>query len=147
MEIFFGFSRLAFLVLLALFLLELIRVLNRDINRRAAPGPDEVLVRVEFISGDDMGKVSVFPIREGLTIGRSEENRCVIRDPFVSTFHATVIPKGRDLILTDQKSRNGTIHNDVKLDPGQQVRLKTGDKIVIGPAIITVAPDGGEAMS
>jgi pSer/pThr/pTyr-binding forkhead associated (FHA) protein len=71
--------------------------------------------------------------REGITIGRDEENTVVIDNLAVSGFHARIDMVGPDYILTDLQSRNGTFVNEEKVTSH---RLTHGDNIVIGKHVI-----------
>jgi predicted component of type VI protein secretion system len=86
-------------------------------------------------------------VKEGVTIGRHQDNSVVIDNLAVSGFHARIDKKGSDYILTDLQSTNGTFVNDEKISSR---KLSHGDNILIGKHLILfVASDkektyGGE---
>jgi pSer/pThr/pTyr-binding forkhead associated (FHA) protein len=88
-------------------------------------------------------------VKEGVTIGRHEDNTVVIDNLAVSGFHARIDKRGSDYILTDLQSTNGTFVNDEKIS---SQKLSHGDNILIGKHVILfVASDkerayGGENM-
>ena len=81
-----------------------------------------------------------------LTIGRVQGNDIVLKDMTVSRLHATIAVKGRNLFVSDQGSKNGTIVNDTKVTSAE---LYDGDIVRIGKnytiKVSTLTPDGREA--
>jgi pSer/pThr/pTyr-binding forkhead associated (FHA) protein len=71
--------------------------------------------------------------KDGITIGRNEENSIVIDNLAVSGFHARIDKAGSEYILTDLQSTNGTFVNDQKVSSHKLVH---GDNIVIGKHVI-----------
>ena len=69
-----------------------------------------------------------------LTVGREETSDVVINDYTVSIQHArlSVIPQLGRVILQDVGSTNGTAHNGVLVEPGQQIMLVAGDSVCFG---------------
>lgn len=84
--------------------------------------------------------IQEFPLNKGsVTIGRNEENDITIENLAVSGFHARVDKTGRDYILTDLQSTNGTFVNDKKLFSH---KLSHGDNIIIGKhTLLFLAPE------
>jgi len=66
---------------------------------------------------------------QAVTIGREPTNQIVVDDPEVSREHATVLPVGRDHILEDRGSSNGTFVNGARV--ARRI-LKHGDVIAVG---------------
>ena len=66
---------------------------------------------------------------QAVTIGREPTNQIVVDDPEVSREHATVLPVGRDHILEDRGSANGTFVNGARVE---RRILKHGDVIALG---------------
>lgn len=65
---------------------------------------------------------------ERMTIGRAGDNAFQISDPAISTYHCEVILSGKDLVVKDIGSTNGTFIGGEKitsgiLRPGQRLRL------------------------
>jgi len=71
--------------------------------------------------------------QEEITIGRSTENDIAFNDPKVSRNHAKITKKGKDYVLTDLGSFNGTSVNDEFIN---SIALNHGDEIKIGSAKI-----------
>ncbi|UCE82358.1 MAG: FHA domain-containing protein [Deltaproteobacteria bacterium] len=75
------------------------------------------------------------------TIGREPGNDIVVENLLVSGYHARVDAAGKDYILTDLQSKNGTFVN------GEQVtskKLKNGDQILIGKHLLVFSLDPDE---
>lgn len=72
--------------------------------------------------------------KETVTLGRREDNDIIFDDVFVSRKHAKVEKKGNKYILTDCKSRYGTLVNGDKIT---ETELNYGDEIQLGNTIIT----------
>lgn len=79
---------------------------------------------------------SVIPIQPKLTIGRSEDNQLVLKDPYVSGHHAVIFLKNNDYVIEDLKSTNGTLLNNVKLE--KQRYLNIDDEIAIGEYVFKI---------
>ena len=81
-----------------------------------------------------------------LTIGRVQGNDIVLKDMTVSRLHATIVVKGRNLFVSDQGSKNGTIVNATKVTSAE---LSHGDIVRIGKnytiKVSTLTPHGREA--
>ncbi len=69
--------------------------------------------------------------QDEITIGRGTENDIAFNDPKVSRNHAKITKKGKDYVLTDLESFNGTSVNDEFI---HSVVLNHGDEIKIGSA-------------
>jgi hypothetical protein len=70
--------------------------------------------------------------RAGLTIGAAGENSLVVSDRRVSRTHAVLRLRGREVVLTDLRSRNGTEVNGRRI---VTTTLNDGDRIVLGGAV------------
>ena len=77
---------------------------------------------------------------ESLTIGREPGNDIIVENLLVSGYHARIDSAGRDYVLTDLQSKNGTFLNGEKVT---STRLKNGDQILIGKhtLIFTLHPE------
>jgi hypothetical protein len=80
------------------------------------------------LSGDFEGK-SLKLVRGANTIGAGASCGLVIRDKYVSRHHATITIEENEFVLTDQKSRNGTFVNNLRIT---RVDLRDNDKIKFG---------------
>ncbi|MBU2497393.1 MAG: FHA domain-containing protein [Proteobacteria bacterium] len=72
-------------------------------------------------------------VKEGITIGRQEDNTIPIDNLAVSGYHARIDRAGSDYILTDLQSTNGTFVNKQKV---VSHKLSHGDMIIIGKHVI-----------
>jgi len=75
-----------------------------------------------------------FTLLDGLTIGREGDINVsgLTGAKFVSRVHATFIKDGEAWYIRDEKSRNFTFVNSVKLEPGGKKLLKKDDLISLG---------------
>ncbi len=142
--------KFGFLLVLYLFLIWVARSAMRDLSRggggglatepaeprrsrRASRPPDlqaGVEPRLEVVAamGHDPG--TAFDIGHGATLGRSDGADIRIDDPFASSAHARIFPRGEFMYIEDMGSTNGTYLNGRKLRTAE--RLKLADVIRIG---------------
>ena len=77
------------------------------------------------------GQLYTYPINAtGLQIGRSRQNAIVLNHPHVSRNHAVLEVKGRDILLRDLNSSNGTFVNGLRV---KDASLRADDLISVGP--------------
>src|SRR5213596_161869 len=69
-------------------------------------------------------------INEGITLGRAPTADLQIDDPFASSVHARIFPRGEFMYIEDMGSTNGTFLNGRRLRAAE--RLKVGDTVRIG---------------
>ena len=72
-----------------------------------------------------------------VTIGRASDNLVEIDEPAVSRHHV-VLHLGREVVLEDLGSSNGTRVAGRKLEPGTKMRLEPGVPVEIGTAMLLV---------
>lgn len=84
-------------------------------------------------AGQPIGEV-VWVGEDGLSFGRSADNRMQFLEPEVSRRHALVERLGRDgrLHVVDLSSTNGTFLNGVRVPPRIPLRLSDGDVLCLG---------------
>jgi hypothetical protein len=142
--------KFGFLLVLYLFLLWVVRSAMRDLSRSERTEPAEPVeppsrrrqdtavpdlragvsphLTVVAAMGHQPG--TTFDIGKGATMGRSDGAAIRVDDPFASSAHARIFPRGEYMYLEDMGSTNGTYLN------GRQVkateRLKMADVIRIG---------------
>ena len=100
---------------------------------------------LRFISGKYQG--GEFPLRSDreIVVGRSSELDMVLVEDMVSRKHAKISATADNILIQDLGSTNGTFVNGEKI---KKVRLKEGDRILIGTSIIKlVAVDSSSAVS
>ena len=145
--------KFGFLAVLYLFLLWVSRSALRDLARgiepvasaqTAAPADggrrrDEVQdggmlgamePRLEVIAALGYEPGTVFDLRDGATLGRSEHAEIRVDDAFASSAHARIFPRGDFMHVEDMGSTNGTYLNGRQLRGAE--RLKVADVIRIG---------------
>ena len=106
------------------------------------------LLRFEII--DSAGKRDSCHLQRGLTgdaavvMGRGRDVGLVVSEETVSRQHAAIWAdaEGR-VFLRDLESRSGSSVNWMILDPGEEIRLRSGDRLGLGSAELMVSlPDG-----
>ena len=144
--------KFAFLIVLYLFLLWVARSSLRDLSRHEdasivaegpAPGGREerrragaelragVQSRLEVVAAMGHEPGTVFDLGDGgATMGRSSGADIEVDDPFASSAHARIFPRGDFMFIEDMGSTNGTFLNGRQLKRAEQ--LKMADKIRIG---------------
>ena len=142
--------KFGFLLVLYLFLLWVVRSAMRDLSRSERSAPAEaaeppsrrrqdsgipdlragVSPQLTVVAAMGHQPGTTFDIGEGATMGRSDGAAIRVDDPFASSAHARIFPRGEYMYLEDMGSTNGTYLN------GRQVkateRLKMADLIRIG---------------
>src|SRR4051794_26393375 len=80
-----------------------------------------------------------------IIVGRSSELDMVLVEDMVSRKHAKITTTGEQIVIQDLGSTNGTFVNGEKI---KKVRLKEGDRILIGTSIIKlVAVDSSQGVT
>jgi hypothetical protein len=109
----------------------------RSVPPPPALAPEQITVRVirapHFVVplGKRAGAGRAFT--ERVSVGRARNSDVVLRHPSVSKFHAWFVrDEDSAYYLVDASSRNGTFRNDVPLEGGVPVRLRTGDLLRFG---------------
>jgi FHA domain len=143
--------KFGFLAVLYLFLLWVVRSAMKDLARAGAstagtepvepPSPRRrqpavgdgragAHPRLEVVAALGHQPGTEFDVGHGATLGRSDAAEIRVDDPFASSAHARVFPRGDFMYLEDMGSTNGTYLN------GRQIRtperLKVADLIRIG---------------
>ena len=81
---------------------------------------------------------------EGKTIGRAPGNDIVLDNLLVSGHHARIDQAGRDYVLTDLQSKNGTYVNGARIT---SAKLKHGDQILVGKHILVFELDAAQVSA
>jgi pSer/pThr/pTyr-binding forkhead associated (FHA) protein len=144
--------KVAFLVLLYLFIWRIVRTASRELNTsggggRAVANESMVLAPGQAHAlgpnrrgGGDLVVVRSTTLRAGerypldaaaLTVGRSGDNDLELRgDQYASAQHARIEPRGADVWVEDDGSTNGTFVNGRRIEAPE--RLTPGDVVRIG---------------
>jgi hypothetical protein len=143
--------KFGFLAVLYLFLLWVSRSSLRDLSRnddasvvmdagdpaavprRERQGPDlraGVDPRLEVVAAMGLDPGTAFEIGDSATMGRADGSDIPVDDPFASSVHARIFPRGQFMYIEDMGSTNGTYLNGRRLRAAE--RLKVGDMVRIG---------------
>jgi hypothetical protein len=143
--------KFGFLAVLYLFLLWVARSSMRDLSRnedasvvmdaddagavprRERHGPDlraGVDARLEVVAAMGLEPGTEFEIGDSATMGRADGSDIPVDDPFASSVHARIFPRGQFMYIEDMGSTNGTYLNGRRLRAAE--RLKVGDTVRIG---------------
>ncbi len=87
--------------------------------------------RILCMTGEGKG-VSYYLKGNRVVLGRGDTVDVKVMDVKSSREHAEIVKVGKNFVLTDLKSQNGTMVNDLKVN---QHTLKDGDKIIIGQTV------------
>ncbi len=88
---------------------------------------------LKFISGKYQGGEFSLPDGGEITIGRASDLEMVLIEDMVSRKHARISCRGAEVLLQDLGSTNGTFVNGERI---QKVRLRSGDRILVGTSIL-----------
>jgi FHA domain len=140
--------KFGFLAVLYLFLLWVARSARRDLGRyegaaivdevapgarRREPAPEPrqgFQPRLEVVAAMGHQPGSAFDVASGATLGRGDGADILVEDPFASSAHARIFPRGDFMYIEDMGSTNGTYLNGRQLR--SEERLTTSDLIRIG---------------
>jgi hypothetical protein len=103
------------------------------VPRRERPGPDlraGVDPRLEVVAAMGLDPGTAFEIGDSATMGRADGSDIPVDDPFASSVHARIFPRGQFMYIEDMGSTNGTYLNGRRLRAAE--RLKVGDTVRIG---------------
>lgn len=74
-----------------------------------------------------------------IKVGRGKTNDLICDDGLMSREHCTIrIDSDRNVYIEDNNSTNGTLVNNNKIEPNDEVKLKDGDKIEIGNMLFEI---------
>jgi FHA domain len=142
--------KFGFLAVLYLFLLWVARSAMKDLSRgteavaaepveppsprrRQSAVPDlraGVAPRLVVVAAMGHEPGATFDVNGGATMGRSDNAEIRVDDPFASSAHARIFPRGDFMYVEDMGSTNGTYLNGRQLRSAE--RLKVADVIRIG---------------
>jgi len=141
--------KLAFLVILYLFVARAVRAVVLDVfgpratrprrqqaarpaARPAAPRAPRRLPR-ELQVNDAAGRRTV-PLQESLTVGRAASCDLVVEDNYVSNVHARIFLRDGNYFVEDLGSTNGTYMNRTKV--AAPMAIRPGDEVRMGKATL-----------
>jgi pSer/pThr/pTyr-binding forkhead associated (FHA) protein len=112
-----------------------LRATQSQTERRARDRANLIVVspgETDLLPGDRLPLVPV------TTLGRALTNTIVLADSFTSAEHARLTQRDGHWWLEDLGSRNGTLLNEVRIEPGRPVAVVEGDLIGVGSARLRV---------
>ena len=126
--------RIAFLVLLYLFLIRAFRALHRALSEeRVAVASRQVGIAALVVTRSHSGGPRVgerMPLRAVSSVGRDAGNDLVLNDEAASAKHAVVSFVDGEWWLEDAGSTNGTLLNGSRVRDKE--RLRYGDEVAVG---------------
>jgi hypothetical protein len=139
--------KFCFLGLLYLFVVRVLRAVEKEMSLGRASGPVRFRLRGRGDAGDGKAyhlrmveppTAQVFPLSEEVTIGRAPGCSVALADDtFVSQLHARVYVRDGQPFVEDLGSTNGTFLNQSRLT--KTMRLRRGDRLQIGQTVLEVS--------
>lgn len=127
------------------------KTVNKDDVTVKPPKEEDILINIgnTTIGGRKATKNLILKARKGNFILRPEDEAIIGRTigPYenllsdcnlISRKHAKFVKKGRDWYIVDFGSTNGTLINDVELQPDTPMKFKAGDVVDFGTYIFDV---------
>lgn len=105
-------------------------------DRVGAPNGRPILARLTFQNGQLAGRAYLFH-QDVTTIGRTNGNDLIISGRTVSRRHSRFWFDTNRWYIADMQSANGTLVNNMRIQPNQAVPLNDGDIINFGDEIVT----------
>mgnify|MGYP001565608782 CR=1 FL=1 len=134
MELTFGVLlwavRIAFLLLLYLFLIRAFGVLQRSMSNESVEGRPLGTLVVERSPARTPRVGERLALRASNSIGRDAGNDIALPDEAASARHAKLEVEGGEWWIEDLGSTNGTLVNGARIE--KRERLRPGDEIAIG---------------
>lgn len=121
-----------FIIVIYLFMFSIIRLIYLDIKGMGLSTyiKDTYLKLINQKDTLPFKIKEVYSLEEDVTIGRSKKNTIMIKDPYISKNHLSIVKDEGNYYLEDLSSANGTfINGDRIMDV---VMLKNGDTIRLG---------------
>ena len=134
-DIFILGLRIAFIVLIYLFLFQIMRVVVRDLRQGAMSEAPQAKSKYGKLVVVEPGKSrltpgTVFTLQSVTSLGRKDSNSIVLDDDFVSSEHSLISWRDGRTWLEDAASTNGTFLNDAEVT--RPVAVSEGDIVGIG---------------
>ncbi len=121
-----------FIVIIYLFILSIIRLIYLDIKGIGTVSLDNSIY-LKLINRKDSLPFKIkeyYSLEDFVSLGRGNENKIVIKDPYISKNHLKIVEDEGNYYLEDLNSANGTYLNGDKIM--DVVELKNGDRIRVG---------------
>lgn len=98
---------------------------------------------LRFISGKYQGNEFPLKANQEIIVGRGSEFDIVLVEDMVSRKHAKFVTGSDYVILQDLGSTNGSFVNGERI---RKIRLREGDRILVGTSILKLVPYKGESI-
>ncbi len=124
--------RYFFILIIYVFIFHIIRLIYLDI-KNFNEGTSKDAAYLKLINRKNQLS---FPVKEAyslehsVTIGRRKDNDIVLRDPYISGYHAKLVLDEEIFFIEDLDSANGTYLNGDRIM--DVIKLKNGDRIKLG---------------
>ncbi|NMB28099.1 MAG: FHA domain-containing protein [Tissierellia bacterium] len=121
-----------FIVIIYLFILSIIRLIYLDIKGIGTVSLDNSIY-LKLINRKDSLPFKIkeyYSLEDFVSLGRGNENKIIIKDPYISKNHLKIVEDEGNYYLEDLNSANGTYLNGDKIM--DVVELKNGDRIRVG---------------
>lgn len=121
-----------FIIIIYLFMFSIIRLIYLDIKGMGLSTyvKDTYLKLINQKDTLPFKIKEVYSLEEDVTIGRSNKNTIMIKDPYISKNHLSIVKDEGEYFLEDLNSANGTFVNEDRIM--DVVRLNNGDTIRLG---------------
>lgn len=121
-----------FIIIIYLFMFSIIRLIYLDIKGMGLSTyvKDTYLKLINQKDTLPFKIKEVYSLEEDVTIGRSNKNTIMIKDPYISKNHLSIVKDEGEYFLEDLNSANGTFVNGDRIM--DVVRLNNGDTIRLG---------------
>ena len=121
-----------FIIIIYLFMFSIIRLIYLDIKVMwlSTYVKDTYLKLINQKDTLPFKIKEVYSLEEDVTIGRSNKNTIMIKDPYISKNHLSIVKDEGEYFLEDLNSANGTFVNEDRIM--DVVRLNNGDTIRLG---------------
>ena len=134
-DIFILGLRIAFIVLIYLFLFQIMRVVVRDLRQGGGTEAPQVKSKYGKLVIVEPGKSrlapgTTFTLQAVTSVGRKAHNSIVLDDDFVSSEHSLISWRDGSIWLEDVASTNGTFLNNAEVT--RPVAVSEGDIVGIG---------------
>ena len=139
--IFLLLVKIAFLVILYLFVARAVRAVTLDVfGPRAERRRPKVQALASLVLVQGGQPIRTWPLATSeISIGRAEQSDVPLADPGVSRNHARVVREGDDFIVEDLRSTNGT---EVNGQPIRRRRLANGDMLKLASSTLQFRREG-----
>ena len=121
-----------FIFIIYYFMFSIIRLIYLDIKGiKASPLEKDTYLKLINRKDSLPFKIQeVYNLEDSITIGRSNENDVIIKDPYISKKHLSIVKDEEEYYLEDLNSANGTYLNGDRLMDA--AKLNNGDRIQFG---------------